>query len=88
MTVFISRQVKASWGIPCNQNTDGILWVGKGFVKRLSGQFGKKIDSEILAAITAGRGDRYGRFWVDLETRTVTMMIDEASENKYKQVEF
>lgn len=88
MTVFISRQVKASWGFPCNQNTDGILWAGKGFVKRLSGQFGKKIDSEILAAITAGRGDRYGRFWIDLETRTVTMMIDEASENKYKQVEF
>jgi hypothetical protein len=88
MTVFISRQVKASWGFPCNQNTDGDLWAGKGYEKRLSGQFGKKTDSDILAAITAGRGDRYGRFWVDLETRTITMMVGEAAENKYKQVKF
>jgi hypothetical protein len=88
MTVFISRQEKASWGIPCNQNTEGYLWAGKGFEKRLSGQFSKKLESEILAAITAGRGNRYGRFWVDFETRIITMMIGEAADNKYKQVSF
>jgi hypothetical protein len=88
MTVFISRQVKASWGLPCNQNTDGDLWAGKGYEKRLAGQFGKKAESEILAAITAGRGNRYGRFWVDLEARTVTMMVGEAADNKYKQVKY
>jgi hypothetical protein len=88
MTVFISRQVKASWGFSCNQKADGDLWAGKGYEKRLSGQFGKKADSEILAAITAGRGDRNGRFWIDLETRTITMMVGEASENKYKQVKY
>jgi hypothetical protein len=88
MTVFISRQVKASWGFPCNQNAEGVLWAGKGYEKRLSGQLGKKAESDLLAALTAGRGDRNDRFWVDMEERMVTMMIGEAADNKYKQVKF
>ena len=28
---FISRQEKSSWGIPCNQRSDGELFVGKGY---------------------------------------------------------
>jgi hypothetical protein len=88
MTVFISRQVKASWGLYCNQNAEGVLWAGKGYEKRLSGQLGKKAETDILAALTSGRGDRNGHFWVDMEERTVTMMIGEATDNKYKQVKF
>ena len=88
MTTFISRQVKASWGLPCNQNAEGVLWAGKGYEKRLSGQLGKKVESDVLVALTAGRGDRNGRFWIDMEERVVTMMIGEAADNKYKQVSF
>jgi hypothetical protein len=88
MTVFVARKVKASWGFPCNQNTDGHLWAGKGYEKRLSGQFGKKAESDILAAITAARGNRYGRFWVDMEARTVTMAVGDSADNKYEQAEF
>ncbi|HEV2153005.1 hypothetical protein [Bradyrhizobium sp.] len=88
MTVFISREVKSAWGLPCNQNAEGELWAGKGYQKRLAGQFGKKVESEILAALTSGRGDRNGRFWVDLEERIVTMMVGEAADNKYKKVAF
>jgi hypothetical protein len=88
MTIFISREVKASWGLPCNQNAEGELWAGKGYKKRLVGQFGKKAESDILTALTTGRGNRNGRFWVDFEERTVTMMVGEAADNKYKQVKF
>lgn len=65
-----------------------MLWAGKGYKKRLSGQLGKKAESEILAALTKGRGNRNGRFWVDMEESIVTMMIGEAADNKYKQVAF
>jgi hypothetical protein len=88
MAIFIARKVKASWGFPCNQNTDGYLWAGKGYEKRLSGQLGKKADTEIFAAISAARGTRYGRFWVDMETRTITMAVGESADNKYEQVSF
>jgi hypothetical protein len=32
-TSFIPRQVKASWGIPANQNAEGELFVGRQFMQ-------------------------------------------------------
>jgi hypothetical protein len=88
MATFIARKVKASWGFACNQNADGDLWAGKGYEKRLSGQLGKKADVEILAAITTARGNRCGRFWVDMESLTITMAVGISSDNEYEQVTF
>jgi hypothetical protein len=86
--IFISRDEKASWGIPCNQKADGTLWVGKGFRKTLSGQFGATVASALLNALNKERGERYGRFWADLEECKVTMAVGESANNKYKTVKF
>ena len=86
--VFISRHVKASWGLPCNQKSYGTLWAGKGFEKTLSGQFGQAVANAVLHALRRERGERNGRFWIDLEEREVTMMVEEASDNEYKTVKF
>jgi hypothetical protein len=86
--VFIARKVKASWGLPCNQDSNGELWAGKGFEKRLSGQFGKKVEADLSKAIAGLRGNRYGRFWVDLETRKVTMAVGQSADNQYDETTF
>jgi hypothetical protein len=85
---FISRREKASWGIPCNQSADGRLWAGKGYEKSLRGQFGEEVASQISEALTRGRGERTGRFWVDLETRTITMMVGNSNDNEQEQISF
>ena len=46
-TAFIERSEKAAWGIPCNQRSDGSLWVGKGYECEL----GEQLDSEREEAI-------------------------------------
>ena len=86
--VFISRDEKASWGIACNEKADGTLWVGKGSQKSLSGQLGQPIHTAVLAALRRERGERYGRFWVDVEDRKVTMAVGESASNEYKTVQF
>ncbi|HEV2548664.1 MAG TPA: hypothetical protein VGU20_15090 [Stellaceae bacterium] len=80
--VFISRQVKASWGLPCNQSADGSLWAGKGYEKGLEGQFGHSVAQAVRQALARVRGDRCGRFWIDLEERTVTMMVGDSVDNE------
>ena len=78
---FITRSEKASWGIPCNQRADGDLFVGKGYKTSLADQIGAKEASAIKACLENHRGNRNGRFWVNLKAKTVTMMIGESSEN-------
>ena len=85
---FITRSEKASWRIPCNQNADGELWVGKGYEKRLEGQLGEDLAKEVARALRRTRGGRNGRFWIDLETRTVTMAVGESAENTYDNARF
>ncbi len=84
-TVFISRQEKAEWGFSCNQSADGNLWAGKGYALKLDGQLGPSDAAAVAIALKGGRGDRMGRFWLDLQSRTVTMMVDESHLNKYRQ---
>jgi hypothetical protein len=42
----------------------------------------------VRQALKKGRGDRNGRFWIDLEEREVTMAIGESADNKYKTASF
>ena len=86
--IFISRDEKASWGIPCNEKSDGTLWAGKGYRKSLSGQLGRAIADAVRHALRRERGERHGRFWTDVEERKVTMAIGESADNKYKTVAF
>lgn len=79
---FISRQVKASWGIPCNQNANGELFVGKGFVVSLASQL-PEIASRVERCLAVNRDGRNGRFWLDKAKEEITMMVGEASENTY-----
>jgi hypothetical protein len=86
--LYIPRQEKASWGIPCNQSADGILWVGKGYQTTLESQFGSRVAADIRQAVGALRGDRCGRLWVNLATRRVTMAVGESAENEYDSSSF
>lgn len=56
--------------------------------RTLNGQLGKGVTGDILAALSEQRGDRCGRFWVDLQKRKVTMAIGESAQNKYKTADF
>ncbi len=80
---FISRHEKSTWGIPCNQNAEGKLFVGKGYGTPFDTQFADELTARILRCLTANRNGRNGRLWVNLEKKTVTMAVGESSENKY-----
>ena len=79
---FVSRQVKSSWGVPCNQRSDGELFVGKGYGTSFGSQF-RKETTDVAKCLQANRGDRNGRFWVDVAQKTVTMAVGESADNKY-----
>jgi hypothetical protein len=85
---FVARAVKASWGIPCNQNSVGDLYVGKGFTTTAESQFGNDTPDAIKRALSRRRGDRNGRFWVDLKKRKVTMAVGESADNRYDDVSY
>ncbi len=42
----------------------------------------------IAKAIESKRGDRCGRFWVDLEAKVVTMAVGDSADNLYEKVRF
>ncbi len=81
MATYHPRQVKAEWGIPCNQDANGDLWTGKGYKKTLASQLSAAEAAAIKRAIDRGRGDRCGRFWVDREKKIVTMMVGASEDN-------
>jgi hypothetical protein len=83
MAIFHSRETKAEWGIPCNQNTAGELWVGKGYKKTYAGQFSATEAVAVRQAIERVRSSRYGRFWVDREKKKITMMVGKSEDNTY-----
>ncbi len=87
-TQFFSRTAKAQWGFACNQSANGRLWAGKGYECLLGDQFGEEIAEAIAQALETGRGNRNGRFWVNLATRTVTMQVGLSFENDVLQAEF
>jgi hypothetical protein len=66
----------------------GTLWAGKGSEKSLDGQFGATIAADISRALQATRGDRCGRFWVDLEAREIRMAVGDSAENKHSTASF
>jgi hypothetical protein len=80
---FISRHEKSTWGIPCNQNAQGKLFVGKGYGTPFDTQFATDITSGVKTCLSTHRNGRNGRFWVNLQKKTVTMAVGESSENKY-----
>jgi hypothetical protein len=85
---FYNRSEKAQWGFPCNQRSDGSLWAGKGYQCSLAGQFGADIANDISEALAEGRGNRNGRFWVNLATRKVTMYVGASEDNDVDRVSF
>jgi hypothetical protein len=85
---FIARVEKASWGIPCNQNAEGRLFVGKGFVKTLESQFGAQLAADVSQALSRVRGDRCGHFWLDFETRSIRVQIGESHDNHTRRTQF
>ena len=85
---YFSRQVKSSWGVPANQNASGELFVGKGWGTPFASQFPQEITNRVLRCLTKNRGDRNGRFWVNLKTETVTMMIGDAADNEIQDAKF
>lgn len=84
---FISRQEKSSWGVPCNQRSDGALFVGKGYGTSFESQF-DGISARVTKCLRENRGDRNGRFWIDVKKKTVTMAVGESSENSYQTSAF
>jgi len=80
---FISRQEKSAWGIPCNQRSDGQLFVGKGYGTTFASQL-PEIAPRIARCLVENRGDRNGRFWVNKAKGTITMAVGESSENTYE----
>jgi hypothetical protein len=87
-TAFIERNVKAGWGVPCNQGADSRLWVGKGKVERFGEQFDSEDEDAVLEALERGRGNRNGHFWVNFRTRTVTMQVGAPYENTHHAESF
>jgi hypothetical protein len=84
---FISRQEKSSWGIPCNQRSDGELFVGKGYGTTFVSQL-PDLATPVGSCLTKIRSNRNGRFWVNKAKGTVTMAVGESSENKYQTAQF
>lgn len=80
---FVSRHEKSTWGIPCNQNAEGKLFVGKGYGTSFDSQFPDATATRVLRCLATNRNGRNGRFWVHLKKETVTMAFGESSENKY-----
>jgi hypothetical protein len=87
-TSFIPRQVKASWGIPANQNAEGELFVGKGWATPFATQFPPNVTTRVVGCLAQNRGARNGRFWVNLATETVTMQVGDGADNETLQAEF
>ena len=87
-TTFFPRQVKSSWGIPANQNSEGKLFVGKGWGTAFSTQFSQETTSRVTKCLTKNRGDRNGRFWVNLKEETVTMMVGDSADNQILEAKF
>jgi len=87
-TVFFERSEKAAMGIPCNQKSDGSLWVGKGYKCPLAEQLGAEIERAVRKALERGRGDRNGRFFVNIAKRTVTMYFGASYDNDVKTETF
>jgi hypothetical protein len=80
---FISRHEKSTWGIPCNQNSEGKLFVGKGYGTPFETQFAEELAGRVKRCLATNRNGRNGRFWLNIEKKTVTMAVGESSENKY-----
>jgi hypothetical protein len=86
-TQFFARSEKAQWGFACNQSADGRLWAGKGYACPLAGQFPDDAEA-VRQALEQTRGDRNGHFWVNFETRIVTIQIGASYENTVEQTAF
>jgi hypothetical protein len=84
---FVSRQEKSSWGVPCNQRSDGELFVGKGYGTTFDSQF-DSIGSRVAKSLSKNRGERNGRFWIDKKKQTVTMAVGESADNQYLTATF
>lgn len=87
-TMFVERSEKAGWGIPCNQRANGSLWVGKGYECELGEQLSSEVEEAVREALATGRGNRGGRFWVNLKKRIVTMQVGASHENAHHTESF
>jgi hypothetical protein len=84
---FVSRHEKSTWGVPCNQRADGELFVGKGYGTSFDSQF-VGLTARIRKCLRDNRADRNGRFWVNVEKKTIRMAVGESADNEYKTASF
>jgi len=84
---FIPRSEKASWGIPCNQNAQGELFVGKGMTCPFASQF-PEITARVQRCLSENRGDRNGHFWINMATETITMQVGDGADNETLPTEY
>lgn len=87
-TQYFARSEKAQWGFARNQKADGSLWAGKGYECRLAEQFGRYTAGVVARALRECRGDRMGRFWINLAKKTVTMQVGASDDNDVDQTDF
>jgi hypothetical protein len=86
-TTFITRQEKSLWGIYCNQNAEGELFIGKGWGTTFASHF-PEITARVQACLAENRGDRNGHFWINFATETITMQIGDGADNETLQAEY
>jgi hypothetical protein len=86
--VFFTRNRKSEWGFACNQRADSRLFAGKGYGCPLASQLDSETVEAVEESLEQTRGDRCGRFWINLATRTVTMQVGASYENQVDQASF
>ena len=86
-TTYIPRQEKSLWGIYCNQNAEGELFVGKGWGTTFASQF-PDIAARVQRCLMSHRGDRNGHFWINLATSTIEMQVGDGADNTTRQARF
>jgi hypothetical protein len=87
-SVFFPRSEKASWGIPCNQNAQGEIFVGKGMTCPFATQFSPEMTARVLRCLARNRGDRNGHFWVNFATLTIMMQVGDSASNRTEAARF
>jgi hypothetical protein len=79
---------RLSGGSLATKKHDGSLWAGKGYECSLAEQVGEEYAQAIARTLENTRGNRCGRFWINLAKRIVTMQVGAAYENEVEEAQF
>lgn len=62
--------------------------MGKGWGAPFASQFPPAITRRVERCLAENRGDRNGRFFINLDTETITMYVGDGADNEILQAEF